>query len=290
MNRIEILNGWLDLMAKEDRLKVPATNRMPILNGYFDHVTTEETVDWATRWIELGRRGYICTVNVAILMMMASDRRLQRFVNRAALVVADGKPIVWASRWLSRPLPERVTGVDLIEALAERSQQQNFKVYLLGASREVIETTATRLREKFPQLNICGVADGYFSPAEAPLRAKAIRESGANILLVGMGVPRQEIFLEEYWSDLGVNLAIGVGGSFEVIAGKKKRAPQLIQELGLEWFYRLLQEPQRLWKRYLVTNSQFIYRLCGEMLATAFSSKGMGQSGETFRQGKLVVD
>ncbi len=235
--------------------------RKKILNGSFDPLTMAETLDWATRLIQLGQRGYICTVNVAILMMMASDLQLQKFIERASLVVADGQPIIWASQWLYRSLPERVTGIDLIDALATRAEKEKFRIYLLGASQEVIEAAAANLKLRYPRLDICGFDDGYFLAAETSEKVRAIRQSGAQVLLVGMGVPRQELFLEENWSDLGVNLAIGVGGSFDVIAGKKKRAPLWMQKVGLEWLYRLMQEPQRLWKRYLVTNLQFIYRL-----------------------------
>lgn len=241
-------------------------NRVQILNGCFDLVTTKETVDWATRLIQSGRRGYLCTINVAILMMMASSPRLQQFVNEAGLIVADGQPIIWASRLFSCALPERVTGIDLSDALACQAEQKGFLIYLLGASREVIEAAAKCLQQKYPRLQICGFHDGYFSSAEAPERVRAIRQSGAQILLVGMGVPLQEFFLQENWSELGVNLAVAVGGSFEVIAGKKRRAPRWMQESGLEWLYRLLQEPRRLWRRYLVTNSQFIYYLLRELL------------------------
>lgn len=244
-------------------------NRVQILNGQFDRVSLESTVNWITQLIQSGDRGYICTVNVAILMMMLENPRLQRFVERASLIVADGQPIVWASRWFKRELPERVTGIDLIEEIAQQAVKHQFRVYLLGATQEVITATANALNQRYPHLHICGCADGYFSAAEAPKRVQAIRESGAQILLVGMGVPRQEYFMEEYWSQLGVNLAIGVGGSFEVIAGKKKRAPVWVQETGLEWLYRLVQEPHRLGKRYLVTNSQFIYLLGRELWGEA---------------------
>lgn len=236
-------------------------NKKKILNCSFASLKMSEVLDWGTQLIQTGERGYICTVNVAILMMMASNSRLQKFVEGASLVVADGQPIIWASQWLSRALPERVTGIDLTFALAEIAQEKQYKIYLLGASREVIKEAAANLKLRYPQLDICGFGDGYFSAAETPERVRIIRQSGAQILIVGMGVPRQEFFLEENWSDLKVNLAIGVGGSFDVIAGKKKRAPVWMQQAGLEWLYRLIQEPQRLWKRYLVTNLQFIYRL-----------------------------
>jgi len=241
---------------------------VPVLNARFHPVTESEVVDWATGWIRAGRRGWLSTVNVAILMMMRADWRLQAIVDRAALVVADGAPLVWASRRLGRPLPERVAGIDLVEALAGRAAAEGFGVYLLGARRPVVAAAAAALRARHPGLRIAGVADGYFGATDAAERARAIRESGAQILLVGMGVPRQEYFLEEQWDRLGVNLAVGVGGSFEVLAGVRTRAPRWCQRAGLEWAWRLGQEPGRLWHRYLVTNAQFVYHVAGWLVRT----------------------
>jgi len=242
---------------------------VPILNGEFAAVTLADTVDWARDWIQSGQRGYICTVNVAMLMMMRSDAKLQRFVDRAALVVVDGQPLVWASHLQDDPLPERVTGVDLVEELCALAAREGFRVYLLGARRAVIEVAAKRLVDRYPGLDVCGIADGYFEATEAPLRAQAIRESGAKILIVGMGVPRQEEFLESQWDELGIQLAIPVGGSFEVIAGTARRAPVFLQRMGLEWSFRLAQEPRRLWKRYLLTNTQFIFHLVRSAVRSA---------------------
>jgi N-acetylglucosaminyldiphosphoundecaprenol N-acetyl-beta-D-mannosaminyltransferase len=263
---IQITNVSLLRSNSDSQVETSDDTRVQLLNGSFDPVTTQETVDWAVQLIQAGQRGYLCTVNVAILMMMRSNERLRRFTENAALIVADGKPIVWASRLLSRSLPERVTGVDLIDALAARAEQEGLGIYFLGANSKIIETAAAGLQAKYPRLKICGVADGYFSLDQAGERVKAIRESGAHILFVGMGVPRQEVFLEENWSELGVNLAIGVGGSFDVLSGLRRRAPHWVQEVGLEWLYRLLQEPRRLWKRYLVTNSQFVFELLRFMM------------------------
>ncbi|MGH7324231.1 MAG: WecB/TagA/CpsF family glycosyltransferase [Candidatus Rokuibacteriota bacterium] len=240
--------------------------RVRVLNGDFDSLTLTETVDWAATWIRNGGRGYLCTVNVAVLMMMRQDRRLQRIVDQAALVVADGQPIVWASCLADRPLPERVAGIDLVDALAARATREGFGVYLLGARRPVVEAAARRLRAAHPGLSICDVADGYFGAAQARERARAVRRSGAQILLIGMGVPRQEFFLEEQWAELGVSLAVGVGGSFEVLAGVRRRAPHWCQRNGLEWLWRLAQEPGRLGSRYLVTNTQFIRGVLQELL------------------------
>ena len=234
---------------------------VPILNCEFSAVTLEETVDWARDWIQSGRRGYVCTVNVAILMMMRADPNLQRFVDGASLVVADGQPLVWASHFQNDTLPERVTGVDLVDQLCALAAKEGFGVYFLGARREVIDAAVSRLKVRHPGLVVSGIADGYFDSEEAPERARAVHESGAKLLLVGMGVPRQEEFIESQWDELGISLAIPVGGSFEVIAGTARRAPVFLQRVGMEWAFRLAQEPRRLWKRYLVTNTQFVFHL-----------------------------
>jgi len=235
-------------------------SRVRILNGQFDALTLRQTVDAVFGLISAGRRGWLCTVNVAIMMMMRDNARLQNFVERGSLVVADGQPLVWYASLLRKPLPERVTGVELVHAVCERAADEGKRVYLLGATSEVVGEVAGRLRARWPSLQIaCG--DGYFAPEEAGLRAKGIRAFRADILFVGMGVPRQEIFIEEQWDGLGVGMAIGVGGSFDVLAGVRMRAPLLLQKMGLEWLFRLVQEPRRLFVRYCVTNIQFLW-LC----------------------------
>jgi N-acetylglucosaminyldiphosphoundecaprenol N-acetyl-beta-D-mannosaminyltransferase len=265
MNTQAILDNFPKLPRDSDTHEIKAKNRIQILDTGFDPVTLSETVDWVVQLIKAGKRGYICTVNVAILMMMRSNPQLENFVNKAALIVADGQPLIWASRLLSEGLPERVTGIDLIDAIAAKSQEEGLGIYLLGGSPQANSITVFKIHSKHPKLNICGFDDGYFSESEAVQRVEAIRQSGAQILFVAMGVPRQELFLEKYWSKLGVNLAIGVGGSFDVYAGIRKRAPLWVQQTGLEWLYRLLQEPRRLWKRYLLTNSQFVLELLSVM-------------------------
>jgi N-acetylglucosaminyldiphosphoundecaprenol N-acetyl-beta-D-mannosaminyltransferase len=238
--------------------------RLRILNSEFDAVTLEDTVAWACEWIDAGRRGYLVTVNVAILMMMRSDPMLQRFVDHAARIVADGQPLVWVSRLRGVKLPHRVAGVELVDALCRAVAERGYRVYFMGARPEVVETAVRTLTERYPSLAVAGFDDGYFGDDEVPSRLKAIRASGAQLLFLGMGVPRQEQFVERYLEQTGVNLAIPVGGSFEVFAGTKKRAPKVLQRAGLEWAYRLYQEPRRLWKRYLVTNSQFLYYVARE--------------------------
>lgn len=231
--------------------------RARILNATFDPLTLSETVDAAFEMLVAKKRGWLATVNVSILMMMRSDKRLQGFVDRAALVVADGQPLVWCSRWLGQGLPERVTGVDLVDVMCQRAAAEGKRVFLLGGRPATVKKLAGKLAAKHVNLQF-DFADGYFGRDEAAARVALIRASRADILLVGMGVPLQEYFLDEHWDRLGVGVAIAVGGSFDVLAGQRARAPRWVQNVGLEWLFRLVQEPRRLFARYLVTNTRFV--------------------------------
>ena len=236
---------------------------MKILNCDFDPVTYNQTLSWAKEKLASNDRGYICTVNVAILMMMQKNQNLQKFVDEAALTVADGQPLIWLSRILRKRLPERVAGVDLVQGLCEVAAENGSSVYFMGAQADVVKDVVDRMTANVANLNVAGYDDGYFDERDNATRATQIRESKADLLIVAMGVPRQENFIKRQWDQLGVKLAIPVGGSFEVIAGRKKRAPVWMQKTGAEWFYRLCQEPRRLFKRYLVTNCQFIWQAIG---------------------------
>jgi N-acetylglucosaminyldiphosphoundecaprenol N-acetyl-beta-D-mannosaminyltransferase len=239
--------------------------RIRILNGQFDALTLPQTVDAVFQQLNDGRRGWLCTVNVAILVMMKEDPKLQSFVDNASIIVADGQPLVWCAPMFGHSLPERVTGVDLVDSICERAMRQQKKVYLLGATTEIVSSVAARLHDRYPTLAI-EYADGYFPLRDAAARADEVRRAGADILFVAMGVPRQETFIQEQWNRLGVGVAIGVGGSFDVLAGVRSRAPGWIQRVGLEWLYRLIQEPKRLFMRYLVTNSKFAYLVFREII------------------------
>lgn len=240
-----------------------------VLNAQFAAVTESGAAARVDQMIANGERGWVATVNVAILMSMRSDARLQSFVDRAALTLADGLPIVWLSRLGGRPLPERVTGVDLVETLCATAEQRGVGVYLLGAREQTISTVAALLQRRYPALDL-HYAHGYFDLDEAAERAADVARSGARLLIVGMGVPRQEHFIEDQWETLDVDVAIGVGGSFDVLAGIRRRAPEWVQNSGLEWLFRLAQEPRRLLPRYAVTNAQFLVAIARELsLASA---------------------
>ena len=239
--------------------------RVPILNGHFDPLTSGETVDAVFDALHAGRRGWLCTVNVATLMTMRKNRTLQSFVDRATWVVADGQPLVWCAPLFGGRLPERVAGIDLIDLLCQRAAAEDMGVYLLGATPRLVRNAMDALRRRHPGLRV-DASDGYFSAADSPRRADAIRASGARLLLVGMGSPRQEAFIAEHWERLGVGVAIGVGGSFDVLGGARYRAHPWIGHAGLEWLVRLAQEPRRLFPRYLATNSMFCLLIANTLL------------------------
>lgn len=241
------------------------TPRIRIFDASFDAVTAHDTVEDVFAWLAAGGRGWLCTVNVSTLVMMRKDGDLRSFVERARLVVADGQPIVWCSRLFGGRLPERIAGIELVDTLCARAALEGRGVYLLGATAPLLERAIAALRARYPNLRIDG-ADGYFHASEAARRADAIRASGASLLLVGMGVPRQESFIDTQWERLGVGMAIGVGGSFDVIAGARFRAPRWARRLGLEWLVRLAQEPVRLLPRYAATNSVFCLLLAKRVI------------------------
>jgi N-acetylglucosaminyldiphosphoundecaprenol N-acetyl-beta-D-mannosaminyltransferase len=239
------------------------SERVRVFHAHVDAVGFAEAVDRIFGMLAEGRRGWVCTLNVATLMAMRKNPVLRRFVEQAALVLADGQPLVWSAPLFDAALPDRVTGIDLVDALCARAAREGVAVYALGATCEVLDRALARLRERHPGLQVHG-ADGYFAAAQTQARVQAIAASRASLLLVGMGSPRQEGFIEQQWDHLGATVAIGVGGSFDVIAGVRSRAHPLAQRWGMEWLVRLAQEPRRLLRRYLMTNMAF----CGLVLAT----------------------
>ena len=223
------------------------------------------------------------SINAAKLVSFKKQPELRKVIERCQLINADGQAVVWASRLLGDPLPERVAGIDLMHALIAMAEREGYGIYILGARAEALETAVQRLREIHPNLSIVGFRDGYFSDEESPEVAAAIRESGAQILFVAMSSPRKEHWLGEYGADLNVPFVMGVGGSIDIVAGITRRAPRGWQRLGAEWLYRLLQEPRRMFRRYLVTNTQFGILVARAMVARALplTLRNSGSSGKS---------
>jgi N-acetylglucosaminyldiphosphoundecaprenol N-acetyl-beta-D-mannosaminyltransferase len=199
--------------------------------------------------------------------MMRRDPELALSCRAGHLTVADGMSVVWALRALGHPVPERVAGVDLMARLLAAAQEHRLRVYFLGARREVVAALVEWSRAQYPGLEIAGFRDGYFGPHDHTAIVEEIRTSGAHMLFVGMPSPFKETWCQHHRERLEVPVIMGVGGSFDVLAGFIKRAPRWAQSLGLEWFWRLLMEPRKLWKRYLITNSEFIWLATREIIA-----------------------
>jgi N-acetylglucosaminyldiphosphoundecaprenol N-acetyl-beta-D-mannosaminyltransferase len=245
--------------------------RAVVLGCPVDRLTFEETVAAVERVVEeRGFAQHVC-VNAAKLVALRRDPRLREIVAGCELVSADGVPVVWASRLLGDPLPERVNGTDLMERLLADSERRGWGVYLLGARRDVLERAVERLRERHPALRIAGYRDGWFPDSEAAAVAEEVRAAAPDLLFVAISSPRKELWLAEHGRGLGVPFVMGVGGSVDIVAGMTRRAPRWMQRTGLEWLFRLVQEPRRLGRRYLVTNAQFLALVGRDLVRRRFA-------------------
>lgn len=221
-------------------------------------VTPDEAVDIVERAIVDGRKLHVGVVNAAKIVNMGKNPELRDSVLESDVIFADGMSVVWASRILGTPLPSRVTGIDLMFGMLARADCAGYRVYLLGATDEVLNKVRTRIADDYPGCVVSGCHNGYFSADEEEAVAMDIKRSKADILLVAITSPKKENFMARWAHLIDAPVCHGVGGSFDVYAGKVKRAPLMWQRLGLEWLYRVIQEPGRMWKRYLFTNTEFL--------------------------------
>jgi N-acetylglucosaminyldiphosphoundecaprenol N-acetyl-beta-D-mannosaminyltransferase len=238
-----------------------------------DSLTMDETVESIDRRMAAGEFTQHVVVNVAKLVQMQDDPALAAAVEACDIINIDGAGIVFGGRILGLPIPERVAGIDLFERLLARAEQSGRSVYLLGAKPQVIEAAVARIRASRPGLKIAGFHHGYFWHDEAAVVAE-IRASGAEMLFVGIGSPLKEQFIDRWRDQFGVLFAMGVGGTFDVVAGEVRRAPHWMQRMGLEWLFRLLQEPRRMWRRYLVTNTRFLAMILREKFLSRTGANG----------------
>ncbi|NLP62044.1 WecB/TagA/CpsF family glycosyltransferase [Paraburkholderia sacchari] len=234
--------------------------RINIFSCPMDIASIDETVDWIADRASRRQFTQHVVVNVAKLVNMSSDSSLAASVRNCDLINIDGMGVVWAARLLGHAVPERVAGIDLFERLVKMSAVRGFPVFFLGGTEEVVEQTCAKLKAQFPTLKVAGFHHGYFWDDEQEVVEK-IRSSGAMLLFVAITSPKKEIFIERWKERLGVDFVMGVGGTFDVIAGKVRRAPKWMQMAGMEWLFRVIQEPRRMWRRYLITNSKFALML-----------------------------
>jgi len=228
--------------------------------------TSVEAVELCERAIQSRVPHQIGVLNAAKIVNAAKDPALRRALLSCDEIFADGQAVVWASHILGQPLPERVAGIDLFEDLLDLASRKHYSVYLLGATREVLDRVVEVVAQRYPHARIAGHRDGYFSSAESAAVAQDIGASSPDMLFVAMTSPKKETFIAANQDIMRVPVTHGVGGSFDILAGKTERAPRIWQRLGMEWAFRVIQEPRRMFMRYFRTNGAFILMVAREYL------------------------
>ena len=248
-------------------------SRIQVCNIPVDDYTMRETIQLIDKAIIEKRPIHHVAINAAKVVNAQKDEALRESIVNCDIINADGQAIVWASRFLGRPLPERVAGIDIMANLVKLAAEKQYRIFFLGAKEEVVKEVVDIYTKQYGASIIAGYRNGYFTKEQEQEVATQIADSGASILFVAMSSPKKEIFLNTYKHLIQTPFIMGVGGSFDVVSGLVKRAPMWMQKSGLEWFYRVLQEPRRMWKRYLFGNSEFIYIVLREKIRQVFGRK-----------------
>jgi len=237
------------------------TNRIDLLGVAIDNVSMVEAIDTIVSYARTRRGAYVVTPNVDHLVKLQHDKVFREVYEHADLILADGMPLIWAAKLLKTPLKEKVSGSDLFVEFARRAADEGLRLYFLGGREGAAEAAANLLRGRFPKLQVVGTYCPYFGFQDDPLEnariAATVHDADPHVLFVGLGAPKQELWIYRNREALNVPVSIGVGVSFEFVAGMVKRAPRPLQKLGLEWGWRLAMEPRRLWRRYLVDDREF---------------------------------
>ena len=248
--------------------------RVQLFDCPVDILTMAETVALASAAMRDRRPTHHVAINVAKLVNMRDQPELKDDVERADIAGIDGMGIILALKLRGLLVPERVPGVDLMQNLLAVCARQGFRPYFLGAEPSVLAAAVRVAQERHPELQFAGQQDGYFKPHEEARVVEVIRASSADCLFVGMPTPAKERFLATHRHELGVPFIMGVGGSFDILAGKTQRAPKMLQRWGLEWLYRIYQEPRRMWRRYARTNMIFARLLLASFIRPEASNAG----------------
>jgi N-acetylglucosaminyldiphosphoundecaprenol N-acetyl-beta-D-mannosaminyltransferase len=233
--------------------------RVRIAGVPVDAVELDDALHIIDSYIAEQQPHYNIAINASKVVAFHENPAMRRAIESADLLTADGQPIVWASSLFGRRLPGRASGIDLMERLFAHAEHAGHSVFLLGATDAVLQKCIDRLLANHPRLTIAGFRNGYFSSQEEPTIIAHIRCSKPDILFLGFGSPKKEYFMAEHVDRLNVPFVMGVGGAFDVYAGITSRAPTWMRRSGLEWLFRVLQEPKRMFRRYAVGNSKFIW-------------------------------
>jgi N-acetylglucosaminyldiphosphoundecaprenol N-acetyl-beta-D-mannosaminyltransferase len=238
--------------------------RLRILGAPVDNVSMREALERIETFIRERIPRQHVSINVHKLVMLQRDAQLREVVQTCDLATADGQPVVWAARLLGQPIKGRITGIDLMENLVSVAAEKGYRVYFLGGPREVVSRAVEQYGCRYPKLQIAGWADGYWAPTEEAGIVSAIAAARPDILFVALDSPRKENFIHRHREHMQVPFAMGVGGAFAVGAGMVRRAPRWVQRTGLEWLWRVAQEPVRLSKRYSADGIAFVSLLLRE--------------------------
>lgn len=237
----------------------PTKARVRVAGCPVDSYSMEAAIAELCRRIDSKIRTHVIFVNALKVVQYHNNSALREVIERADLLFADGVPILWVSKIKGTPLPGRVAGVDLMERMVAVAARCGYRVFFLGSRPDVVTKTVAQFKRWHPGLQVAGYRNGYFSLTEEDQIVSEINDSKTDLLLIGMSTPQKEFWADRNLAKLRVSVCEGVGGGFDVIAGVTKRAPAWMQRAGLEWFYRLLQEPGRMWKRYVIWNATFLW-------------------------------
>ena len=236
--------------------------RMRLMNTEIDNLTMDETLDAIDSLIKEDNCSYVVTPNVDHIVQLEKDEELKRVYENASLILTDGKPLIWISNWYKTPIKEKISGSDLFPRVCDLAAKKGYTMYLLGAAEGVADKSAKNLMDKYKGLNIVGTYSPPFGFEKDKVELKKIerqiQEVHPDILIVGLGCPKQEKYMYHHCKELDVPISFGLGASIDFEAGNIKRAPRWMSEHGLEWLYRITQDPKRLAKRYLVDDMKII--------------------------------
>ncbi len=261
-----------------DPLEVAFGRRLQLGPVPIDAVTRDDALEAVEALVRRGAGGAVFTPNVDHIMIADENARMREAYARANLSLADGMPVLWASRLLGHPLPEKVSGSDFVPLLLDHAAERAWRVYFLGGAPGVAELAREKLRERLPRLQVVGVDVPQIDADDPPERwqpvVDRIREARPHLVFVALGAPKQEIFINAVREELRPAVLLAVGGSLDFVAGTIPRAPRWMSRSGLEWLFRLSREPRRLWRRYLLRDPKFVLLLGREMLARAREGSG----------------
>ncbi|EGO8595675.1 glycosyltransferase [Enterococcus faecalis] len=241
--------------------------RLHLLNTVVDPLTMEETINLITNNINSNQKTYQISLNASKVNLLFENPFLREIIEKAPLVNADGFSIILAAKFLGKFIPERVAGIDLFENLIEVAEKNRWSIFYFGATEDIVNSVYCIHKEKYQNLNIAGFRNGYFTEEEEPEIVAEINKSEAKLLFIALPSPAKELWIDKYKDSLNCQFIMGVGGSFDVISNKTKRAPVWMQKYGCEWLYRFIQEPKRMFRRYFIGNILFLQKIIIERIS-----------------------